>query len=192
LSTTYQAWSAKDVEHRVLEAAETLMLMPNVQGPKMFGNGMPEMVREKWKDATPTNTHVHKARPSREAIGRMPETWSWINAMPEQADRVLLYAWAWVKTRKGRSINAFASQEGHNNRTLRRQISRICQAIANELNRKHAVRLTIAVDRMSEITAEVDPEQISSVNYASHWRAEDAKPRHLPEMLERTPVKRAG
>jgi energy-converting hydrogenase A subunit M len=106
---------------------------------------------------------------------------------------VLLYAWAWVKTRTGRKINDFASREGMNSRTLRRQITRICQQIANDLNRLHAVRLTVMVDHVSEITPEADPEQISSVTYATHWRAEDAKPRHLPEMIERTPAaRRAG
>jgi hypothetical protein len=188
--TTYRAWTAKAVEHRVIEAAETLMLMPNVQGPRNFVSLMPETIQD-WH-AYGSEPSTYKVRPSRDAIGRMPETWSWINAHPSEEDRRLLYAWAWVKTRKGKSVNDFASREGHNNRTLRRQITRICQAIANELNRKHSVRLTIVVDVMSEITAEADPEQISSVKYANHWRTDDAKPRHLPEMLERTPAKRAG
>jgi len=190
-SLTYQAWTAKAVEGRVLEAAETLMLLPNVKGPQPYGSAMPTPVKE-W-EAYGSEPSRYKSRPSRDAIDRMPETWSWINALSSQDDRVLLYAWAWVKTRRGRTINDFASREGMNNRTLRRQISRICQDIANSLNRMRHVRLTAAVDTVSEITVEADPEQISSVKYANHWRAEDAKPRHLPELLDqRTPASRAG
>ncbi|TPM89848.1 DUF6362 family protein [Mesorhizobium sp. B2-1-3A] len=188
---SYSAWTPKAVEHRLLEAAETLMLLPNVRGPKSYGSAMPAPVRE-W-EAYGSEPSRYKSRPSREAIDRMPETWTWINSLPEQADRVLIYAWAWVKVRRGRSINDFASREGMNNRTLRRQITQVCQQIADDLNRKHMVRLTVVVDVVSEITAEVDPEQISSVTYANHWRAEDAKPRHLPELLDqRAPATRAG
>jgi hypothetical protein len=146
-----------------------------------------------WNDRISSAECYCKSRPSRDAIDRMPETWSWINALSSQDDRVLLYAWAWVKTRRGRTINDFANREGMNNRTLRRQISPICQGIANNLNRMRHVRLIVAVDTASEITVEADPEQISSVKYANHWRAEDAKPRHLPELLDqRAPATRAG
>ncbi|WP_157632728.1 DUF6362 family protein [Hoeflea sp. 108] len=184
----YEAWTAKAVEERVLEAAETLMLMPNAPGPREFGNSMPPVVEDGRSEPS-----RYKARPSRAAIDRMPQTWEWINALPKQADRVLLYAWAWVKTRRGRSINDFASGEGMNVRTLRRAVTRICQLIANDLNRMQLVRLNSAVDLVSENQAELHPEQISSVSYANHWRAADAKPRHLPELLDqRAPVKRAG
>lgn len=187
----YEAWSAKAVEERVIEAAETLMLLPNVKGPQAFGSSMPTPVKD-W-EAYGSEPSRYKSRPSRDAIDRMPETWEWINRLPEQADRVLLYAWAWVKVRRGRSISDFASRDGMNVRTLRRQISRICQDIAGELNRLHAVRLKVAVDLVSEVEAEIDPEQVSSVTYANHWRAADAKPRHLPELLDqRAPVKRGG
>ncbi|TPJ70474.1 MULTISPECIES: DUF6362 family protein [unclassified Mesorhizobium] len=188
---TYRAWTAKAVEDRVIEAAETLMLLPNVRGPQPYGSAMPTPVKE-W-EAYGSEPSRYKSRPSRDAIDRMPETWGWINAHPDQSDRVLLYSWAWVKTRRGRSINDFASREGVNVRTLRRQISRICQDIAGELNRLHVVRLKVIVDPVSEITAEVDTDQISSVSYANHWRAEDAKPQHLPELLDqRAPATRAG
>lgn len=188
---SYCAWTARSVEDRVIEAAETLMLLPNVKGPREFGTSMPAPIKD-W-EAYGSEPSRYKSRPSRDAIDRMPETWGWINRLPEQADRVLLYAWAWVKVRRGRSVNDFASREGMNVRTLRRAVTRVCQQIANDLNRIHLVRLNSAVDPVSEVEAEIDPEQVSSVNYATHWRAADAKPRHLPELLDqRAPVKRAG
>ncbi|MRX33203.1 DUF6362 family protein [Aminobacter sp. MDW-2] len=185
---TYQAWTAKAVEESVLEAAETLMRMPNDY--RVGGGGS---VWGQYKDEYgPTRTKVI-VRPTGAAIDRMEKVWDWINRLPDQADRVLLYAWAWVKARRGRSINDFASREGMNVRTLRRAVTRICQLIANDLNRIQLVRLNSAVDPVSENQSELHPEQISSVSYANHWRAADAKPQHLPELLDqRPPVKRAG
>lgn len=98
-----------------------------------------------------------------------------------------------MKVRGGRSINDFASREGMNVRTLRRAVTRICQQTANDLNRKLLVRLNSGGDPLSENQAEPDPEQISSVTYANHWRAADASPGTNPELLDqRAPVKRAG
>lgn len=185
----YTAWTARAVEDRVIEAAETLMLLPNVNGPQAYGSAMPPGIRD-WQ-AYGSEKSRYKRRPSRDAIDRMPEVWGWINALPSQADRVLVYAWAWVKVRSGRKIQDFASGEGMNVRTLRRAITAICQQIANNLNRMHIVRLNDLVDAVSEIAEEMDPEAISSVTYANHWRAPDAKPQHLPDQLDqRTPAQR--
>ena len=38
----FEDWTAKAVEHRIIEAAETLALCPRALGPKAFGNAMPE------------------------------------------------------------------------------------------------------------------------------------------------------
>ena len=178
----YQAWTAKAVEDRVLEAAETLMLLPGIKGPQTYGSAMPTPVRD-WQSYG-LEPSTYKRRPSRSALDRMPEVWTWINRLPNQADRVLLYSWAWIKVRSGKKIADFASREGMNVRTLRRSITRICQLIANDLNRMHVVRLNTAIDLVSENQAEPDPETVSSVNYANHWMAPGAKPRHLPERLE--------
>lgn len=183
----YTAWTARAVEDRVIEAAETLMLLPNVKGPQQYGSSMPQSVPD-WQ-AYGSEPLRYKRRPSRDALDRMPETWEWINALPSQADRVLLYSWAWVKVRSGRKIEDFASCQSMNVRTLRRAITSICQQIANNLNRMHMVRLNDAVDPVSEIPDEMDPSTVSSVNYASHWRAADAKPQHLRDQLE--PIDRA-
>lgn len=191
---SYTAWTARAVEDRIIEAAETLMLSPNVKGPQQYGSSMPQPVTD-WQ-AYGSEPMRYKRRPSRDALDRMPATWVWINALPSQSDRVLLYSWAWVKVRSGRKIEDFASREGMNVRTLRRAITAICQQIANDLNRMHAVRLNDGVDPVSEIAEEMDPQTVTSVKYASHWRAPDAKPQHLRDQLEpidRAPaLKRAG
>lgn len=120
----YTAWTARAVEDRVIEAAETLMLLPNVKGPQAYGSAMPQIVRD-WQ-AYGSEKSGYKRRPSRDAIDRMPEVWEWINALPKQDDRVLLYSWAWVKVRSGSKIQHFASSEGMNVRTLRCAITSMC------------------------------------------------------------------
>lgn len=177
---TYAAWTDKTVEERVLEATETLMLLPEVKGPQAYGNAMPEIVREKWKDADKTNTVAYRRRPNSHALDRMEETWRWINSLSERADRVLLYSWAWVKARKGCKIEAFAAEKDMNSRTLRREITRICQRIANNLNRLHAVRLNSEDCGLSENQPETDPSTLSSVKHATHWMAPDGKPQIDP------------
>lgn len=194
----YEAWTARAVEDRVIEAAETLMLLPDVKGPSAYGCAMPAYVQD-W-NAYAAEPSRYKRRASREALDRMPETWGWINTFLDEADRRFLYAWAWIKARQGKKIADFASREGMNVRTLRRAVTRLCQRIANELNRNHAVRLNDHVDAVSENlvreAADIDAEVASDVKYATWWRAPDAKPRHLPERLEpiqRNPVQqRAG
>jgi hypothetical protein len=171
--TEYREWTAKTVEHRVLEAAETLMLMPAVRGPAAYGNAMPQPLKEWGQYGMEPSRYV--SRPSRDAIDRMPETWAWINALPLSEDRRLIYAWSWVKARRGKKVGDFASREGMNVRTLRREITRICQLIANDLNRNHIVRLNNRIDAVSEIEDEVDPETVSSVKYANFERAADPR-----------------
>jgi hypothetical protein len=65
----------------------------------------------------------------------MEQVWAWINALPDQADRKLIYAWSWVKVRRGLKISAFAAENDLNERTLRRAVTTVCQRIANNLNR---------------------------------------------------------
>lgn len=176
---TYTAWTAKAVEYRVLEATEALMLTPKVSGPREFGNAMPEAVRHQM-EAYGSNALRYRRQPNPGALDRMEECWTWINALPEKADRVLLYSWAWVKAKKGVKISRFAAENEMNDRTLRREITRICQRIANNLNRLHAVRLNSEDCGLSENQPETDASTLSSVKHATHWMAPDGKPQIDP------------
>ncbi len=148
------AWTAKAVEYRVLEAAETLMLTPNVGG----GGG------SAWPEYIPHYPRAMKIRirPSPGALTRMLATWAWINALQSEKDRRLLYAWAWTKTRKGRFLNDFASREGVNSRTLRWTITRICQDIADQLEQAKVPCFDQAVDDVAEIEPEPASQTVSS------------------------------
>ncbi|MES0168229.1 DUF6362 family protein [Mesorhizobium sp. M0027] len=147
-------WTAKAVEYRVLEAAETLMLTPNVGGGGASA----------WPEYIPHYPRAMKIRirPSPGALTRMMETWGWINALQSEADRRLLYAWAWQKTRKGKFLDDFASREGIKTRTLRWTITRICQAIADQLEQRKVPCFEQAIDDVAEIEPETALQTVSS------------------------------
>lgn len=149
------AWTAKAVEYRVLEAAETLMLTPNVGGGAA-GSAWPEYIPH-----YPRAMKI-RIRPSPGALTKMLATWAWINALQSEKDRRLLYAWAWTKTRKGRFLSDFASREGVNSRTLRWTITRICQDIADQLEQRKVPCFEQAVDDIAEIEPEPASQAVSS------------------------------
>lgn len=168
-------WTAKAVEYRVLEAAETLMLCPNNYGGGSIA--WPQVVQSK-EDAYGYTDVRYKRMPSPGAISRMAVTWGWINSHPSESDRKLLYAWAWQKTKKGKFLNDFASREGINSRTLRRAITAICQAIADRLTQSGLACLDPAVDDVSEIEPEIAPSKVPSQRHVSHYIEPGAKPRY--------------
>jgi hypothetical protein len=181
MKLSYAAWTYKDVKARVIEMAETLLRLPPVRGPRMFGNGMPETVREKWKDAAPSNARV-RLLPSAGAIARMEECSDWINTYLDMGGRNLLYDYGFTKTRRGMYLDDYLERNEIARRTFERQIQRHCQAIADNLNRKLSVRFTMPVDVVSQITVEHASTTVSSEKCATHWRASDAKPQIDPDL----------
>ncbi|TJV51143.1 MAG: hypothetical protein E5Y01_16275 [Mesorhizobium sp.] len=195
-AVTATLWTAKAVEYRVLEAAETLMLCPNHYGGG--GSAWPAFPQDP-QDSYAYNEARYRRRPSPGALSRMTQTWGWINAHPAESERKLLYAWAWQKTKKGRFLNDFASREGINSRTLRRAITAICQAIADRLTQAGLACFEHVVDEVSEITTEIAPIKVPSQKHASHFMEPGAKPRYptpaeikaLKKRLEKANRKRA-
>jgi hypothetical protein len=172
----FQDWTAKAVEHRFLEATETLMLCPRVKGPKAFGSSMPEPLREQM-DAYTSNASRYRRKPDAAAIDRMEECWIWVNTLPDPQDRRLLYDWGRAKCSQGRSLKMLAKREEFSDRTLRREITRIFMAIARRLNLVHQPNLN------STEVADAKPasEPTDKVSYQQHWRACNARPRIDPE-----------
>ncbi|MCF6120885.1 DUF6362 family protein [Mesorhizobium muleiense] len=130
------------------------MLTPNVGGAG--GSAWPEYIPH-----YPRAMKI-RIRPSPGALTRMMETWGWINALQSESDRRLLYAWAWQKTKKGRFLDDFASREGIKTRTLRWTITRICQAIADQLEQRKVPCFEQAVDDVAEIEPETASQTVSS------------------------------
>jgi len=167
----FQDWTAKAVEHRVLEAAETLMLCPRANGPKVFGSSMPHPLRRP-QDAYAADTARYRRRPRAAAIDRMEECWDWINRHPVTGERHLLYNWARTKCASGRSLKALARCEGLSERMLRREISRICRIIAEQLNAAQKANLHGDGDRPTEATVKSS----EKTDYQQYWRAHNARP----------------
>lgn len=167
----FQAWTAKAVELRLLESAETLMLCPHVTGPKAFGSSMPEPLHLQI-DAYASNTRRYRRKPGAAAIDRMEECWEWINGLPEPENRQLVYDWARTKSDSRCSLKVLAKREGVNDRTLRREISRICLAIADRLNESHTPNLA----EMERMETKSEPPIAPNIGYQHHWRATNARP----------------
>jgi Domain of unknown function (DUF6362) len=185
MSQTYQEWTAKDIEHRILEAADTLMLMPGEKGPTWAAGSMPDGKPDSFNMAYGSAPATYKRRPVAAAIDRMYETWRWINELEKAEDRKLLYGWAYVKTRRGMKLSRFASENLMNDRKLKRKIDELCQQIADERNRLYQVRLTVELDSVSENDDNSHQQTVSSEKCATHWRAPDAKPKNIPSLHEK-------
>lgn len=181
----YEEWSAKDIEHRVLEAAETLMLMPGEKGPTWARGSMPDGKPDSFNMAYGSAPATYKRRPVAAAIDRMYECWKWINELEKAEDRKLLYGWAYVKARKGMKLSRFALENMMNDRQMRRKIDQLTQTIANNLNRLCQVRLTVELDSVSENDDNSHQQTVSSEKCATHWRAPDAKPKNIPSLHEK-------
>lgn len=172
-------WTAKAVEERILEMADTLRISPAARGPKAFGNAMPDPVRER-SDAYGFTAARFRQSASAGALSRMEECFAWISTIATEGDRKLLYAWSWVKVRKGMKLSAFASENDMNDRMLRREITRICHAISEHLNRTRSIRLNADDCTLSEITAIHASTTVTSEKCATHWIAPDARPQIDP------------
>lgn len=176
--TNPNAWTGKDVEQLLIEAAKTLQLCPNVRGPVW---SQPSMWSE-YKDgyAHPKKTKV-KLLPGRDAISRMEATWDWVNELPDEELRQILYGWSRAWARKGDSVEKFAARSGISYRTLRRRVERGCSIIAYNLRQKKYVRLT-----MADFKPESRANHPTLKKYALHWMAPGAKPIFDPELLDRS------
>jgi hypothetical protein len=96
---------------------------------------MPEALRS-FEESYGAHAARYRENASAGPLARMERAFGWINALPQETDRKLIYAWSWVKVRRGRTISAFAEENAFTKRTLRRAVTAICQAIADNLNKK--------------------------------------------------------
>ena len=106
----------------------------------------------------------------------------WFNAIEDEADRKLLYGWSYVKARKGMKLSRFALENMMNDRMLRRKIDQLTQIIASNINRLHLARLADGVDALSESEHNSHQQTVSSEKCVTYWRAENAKPVHMPDL----------
>lgn len=67
----FQDWTAKAVEVRILEMADTLRVSPAVRGPQAYGNNMPDPVRRH------DESYGHISLPDIEKARRRPPLAGW-------------------------------------------------------------------------------------------------------------------
>ncbi|WP_353652375.1 hypothetical protein [Sinorhizobium sp. RAC02] len=180
-SMTFTDWTAKAVEDRILEMADTLRKVPAVRGPKVYGSAMPEPVR-RFGDAYGSGTARYRETASAGELGRMEKCFEWINALPSQSDREFLYAWSWVKVRTGLTIGAFAKKNDMSESTLRRAVKTICQRIADRLNQNRQIRLVAPDCAVTENERFIASTTVTSEKCATDWRASDARPQIDPAL----------
>lgn len=182
----FSDWTEKAVENRLKEAMETHLKLPRVNGPQEFGNGMPEIVREKWKDAAPDTTRYIKRIPPG-AISRMQECWEWVNSWLEEDDRKFINRWTRLKVTKGRKIDEMSEKNPSKAKSINRTKTRICSLIASKLNRDCQPRLNDGDCGVSENQADIASTTVSSESCAPeprHWIATGAKPQIDPDLAE--------
>lgn len=159
----YRDWTATQVRDWLIEAASTVRSLPRANGPKKSGNCHPEIVRESWKDTKSADTDGHARHVSSSfAIARMEAVWSWVNDLPREEDRRLMYEWAEAKALGKGYLAVVMERNELTERTLRRAVLCLCQRIADGLNRKHEIRLTIPLDPVSEISDPVRDFSVAS------------------------------
>lgn len=183
IHVTYAVWTYSDVRARIIEAAETLKLGEADLGPGYAGQSG-EVVQDA-NDAYGYGTFSFKRIPTGRALTEMEETWTWINTWLNEDDRKLVYEYGFIMTRKGLNIAGWCERNGWIRRTFERAVNRCCQRIADNLNRKHEVRLTTTFDGMSQnqsysTSFEVASDNRASVTRQSYHRADDATPIHVP------------
>lgn len=177
----FEDWSPKAVENRIIKAMETHKHLPYVAGPREFGNAMPDIVREKWKDAAPDKTrYMRRLAPG--AISRMEQCWEWINSYVGEDDRKFIDHWAYMKVTKGRKIDEMSEKNPSLAKSINRRKTRICSTIANNLNQKHHVRLNNGDCDLSENQPVIAPTTVSSEKRVTNWLPSDAKPQIDPAL----------
>lgn len=163
----YQDWTAEQVRDWLVEAAATADKLPGGYGPRREpGNGMPEVVREKWKDAAP-NATVSRPHASSFAIARMEAVWTWVNGLSREDDRRLLYDWSEAKALGRGYLHRIMERNPLTERTLSNSVLALCQGVAKSLNRKQEVRLSGPIDEAIEISDPVRDYSVASKNCAT-------------------------
>ncbi len=148
------------------------MLCPRVRGPANIRNSMPDTILQHHA-AYGASEVRYRRMPTPGALDRMETCWEWINALPDQAKRQLLYEWARIKCGKGRTLAELAKATGYTERGLRRKITQICTEISVNLNTAH-----VAETELPSEPREIDGAPVHSHknSHPHHWMQENAKP----------------
>lgn len=172
MTVVFAEWTYEQVRAQIIEGALTLRASPAALGPRMGLGAMSDIVRDLMESYGYDEPKLRRI-PSAGAISRMHETWDWINTYLNEAERKLIYDYAFIKTRKGVYLDAYLKKIDMSRSTFERRIATHCQCIADNLNQKHRVRLTVAFDDVTEIDLKHTSITVASKNCATDWRDDE-------------------
>jgi hypothetical protein len=174
MHVAYHDWTYQQVRGRIIEAADTARSLPR--------HGHKKITRAAWPEYVGLYAPDMRVRcvPSAGALSRMEEAWSWVNTFLDEADRRIIHDYADTKSAKGKTITALCEKNGWIKDKFEAAVRHACQQIADNLNRKHEVRLTISLDENWQNLAHEDEQQVGSAPPRSptYLRTDDAVPTH--------------
>lgn len=165
-------WTVKHIRIRIKEAAKTLERLPDREYPREYGNAMPEVVR------SPSDAYGYqptRLRPTGRQISEMEQTFDWINALPTREDRIECFRYGWIATRKGATFAAYLEKNDIHRRNYERQIRKIFQKIADNVNSIPKTR-NLAPGLQNVVNPRTREADKLGKPRQTHWMAPGARP----------------
>lgn len=173
MMTVFAEWTYEQVRAQIIEAAHTLRASPADAGPGLKTGAMASVLHEMVGAFGESEHNVRRAPPSAGAISRMHQVWDWINAYLDEEGRKMIYAYSFIKIRKGMYLEAYLRTIDMSRSTFERRIQSYCQQIADNLNQKHQIRLTVTLDGVTETGVEHASTTVNSKKCATDWRDDE-------------------
>lgn len=159
-----------------VEAWETIETLPASSMPRVK-TCWPEWEREDAGETFP----VHLL-PGAEQISRAERFFDAVNKLDTQAKRSAIYNWIKVKTSRNRTIRGYSEKMGFREHQYRTWIDTIFQEVAVHIRINSGAMVFEEVEQPQEIS---DKRSTSDEARASHWMADNAKPRASDEIQDR-------
>ena len=173
MMTVFAEWTHDQVKAQIIEAADTLRSSPADAGPGLKTGAMASVLHDMVGAFGESEQNVRRAPPSAGAISRMYQVWDWINVYLDEDARKLVYEYSFIKTRKGIYIEAYLRTIDMSRSTFERRIQSHCQQIADNLNQKHQIRLTVTLDGVTETDVKHASTTVASKKCATNWRDDE-------------------
>jgi len=165
----FAEWTYEQVRAQIIEAAYTLRASPGDLGPRLASGAMSDVVRDMMESYGYQEAKAPRIL-SAGAISRMYAVWDWVNSYLNEEQCKRVYEYAFIKTRKGIYLDRYLRKIDISRRTFERRVQADCQRIADALNQKHRVRLTVTFDDVTQIAVEDTSITVASKNCATDWR----------------------
>lgn len=166
-----------------IEAIETVQRLPESAKMPSVKTCWPEWTRDSAGETFPV-----RLLPSADQISRADRFFEALNRLESEVERKEIYAWGRVQTSRNATIRGYADKMGLREHEYRRSIDKIFQKVAVHFNRNPGSLLFAPVEHREEMGHK---QPTSHEARATHWMAEDAKPRASDETPQRQNCMRA-